>query len=171
MLISIPLKWNWNHSLIMWCMNKVKMSERHKVISDCISRHVYIHIHTYTSPCERECLKIVQMIAYISLLRKRLVKITKFIFSFVLVLAFIWKMRKLSHSLDEFSWQVKSGPWAAHSIPAPGDQHFSQFCHLETDVCGKTAKLQVKRGKDLHFYWPCTCSLKQQELLALFPVS
>lgn len=46
---------------------------------------------------------------------------------------------------------MRSGPWAALSIPDAGGQHCSQFCHLETDVCGKTAKLQVRIGEDLNF--------------------
>lgn len=133
-------------------------NERHKAISDCISRHLHMYAYIHITRRKGMLKNISDNSMHLPFQKQTLHLWILQSSSLVLFCSLLLseKMRKLGHSLDELSWGLVPGLCSASLF----QEHFRWFCHLETDVYGKTTKLQVRTGKDLNFYWLCTCSLK-----------
>lgn len=97
-------------------------NERHKAISDCISRHLHMYAYIHITRRKGMLKNISDNSMHLPFQKQTLHLWTLRSSSLVLFCSLLLseKMRKLGHSLDELSWQVRSGPRAVLSIPAPG---------------------------------------------------
>lgn len=135
-------------------------NERHKVISDCISRHLHMYAYIHITRRKGMLKNISDNSMHLPFQKQTLHLWTLQSSSLVLFCSLLFSEKWESWDIVWMNCHDRWGLVPGLCSASPLQEHFSWFCHLETDEYGKTTKLQVRTGKDLHFYWLCTCSLK-----------